>query len=313
MDVLNLLMDTLDSALTYVISPSKRLFVGYLVTALVLAWCIFRRLGSHTSFWAYIFDTQIWFGASARGDYKLIAFNLLFKAILLGQFLMLGFTLADQTSDTLAAVFGPSAIKLNATTTLAAYTFAITVIGDLSVYWIHRACHQIPALWAFHQIHHSAETLTPFTQLRIHPVELLINNFRSLIVFGLLTGGFAYVSAHPIRPVEFLGVNIFTFLFFTCGANLRHSHVPLTYGRRLEHLFISPRQHQIHHSIAPEHHHANYGSKLAVWDWLWGTLIISQAGERLRFGCPGLMRVHTLTTLLFAPFVRRSPPPENGT
>ena len=33
--------------------------------------------------------------------------------------------------------------------------------------------HRVP-LWAFHQVHHSAETMTPFTIFRTHPVEGVI-------------------------------------------------------------------------------------------------------------------------------------------
>lgn len=68
------------------------------------------------------------------------------------------------------------------------------------------------------------------------------------------------------------------------GANLRHSHVPFRYPPLLERIFISPRQHQIHHSKATEHYDKNMGSKLAIWDWLFGTLVISNADDKLKFG-----------------------------
>ena len=71
------------------------------------------------------------------------------------------------------------------------------------------------------------------------------------------------------------------------GANLRHSHVPLSYGRRLEQVLISPLQHQIHHSIAIEHQNRNFGSKFAIWDRMFGTLITAKQVELpLRFGVP---------------------------
>ena len=62
-------------------------------------------------------------------------------------------------------------------------------------------------------------------------------------------------------------------MFF--GANLRHSHVKLKYPSFLEYIFISPHQHQIHHSDNPIHFNKNMGSKLAIWDWLLGTLVLS--------------------------------------
>ncbi len=65
---------------------------------------------------------------------------------------------------------------------------------------------------------------------------------------------------------------------------MRHSHVWLSYGDLLEHLFISPAQHQIHHSRAVEHHGKNYGEVLAIWDWMFGTLYVPNGKEDLDFG-----------------------------
>lgn len=56
------------------------------------------------------------------------------------------------------------------------------------------------------------------------------------------------------------------------GANLRHSHVWISWGPWLEHVFISPAQHQIHHSNDPVHFDRNMGAFLAIWDRLFGTL-----------------------------------------
>ena len=34
--------------------------------------------------------------------------------------------------------------------------------------------HRVPALWEFHKVHHSAEVLTPLTEWRQHPLELML-------------------------------------------------------------------------------------------------------------------------------------------
>ena len=91
--------------------------------------------------------------------------------------------------------------------------------------------HKLPFLWEFHKIHHSATSLNPLTQYRIHPFELIINNIRSILIFGLVTGLFDYLSAHQIDKLVFLGVNVFHFIFLLLGANLRHSHVKLKYPK----------------------------------------------------------------------------------
>ncbi|HCO13495.1 MAG TPA: sterol desaturase, partial [Gemmatimonadetes bacterium] len=231
--------------LEYVLSPEKRLFVGYLVSAALIARWVYRRSGQTNTFLSYLFPRRIWLSSSARVDYQLVVLNSFIKVSLLSAFLVYGLHLASWVDGSLTRYFGPSERSLSLTTTLLTYTVLVTVIGDLSVYWVHRLMHRVPMLWAIHQVHHSAETLTPVTQLRLHPLELVISTARSLLVFGALAGLFRYLSDHQIGLMTFLGVNLFSFFFFSLGANLRHSHVRLRYWHPVEHLFISPLQHQI--------------------------------------------------------------------
>ena len=63
-------------------------------------------------------------------------------------------------------------------------------------------------------------------------------------------------------------------------ANLRHSHVWITYGRIMERLLISPAQHQIHHSKNKVHFDRNFGVVLAIWDGMFGTLEL--AGKKTK-------------------------------
>jgi sterol desaturase/sphingolipid hydroxylase (fatty acid hydroxylase superfamily) len=270
---------------SYVASPDKRLYVGYLCTSAVLALWVFRRTGREGSFFRYLLHRGVWLSRSAKVDYQLVLFNSLFKAALIGQVAAYGLHIAFWTEEALRRWLGPTSLAMDGTTTVLIYTLVMTVIGDLSVYIVHRFMHRSKSLWALHSVHHSAETLSPVTLLRVHPLELVINTLRSLVVFGLLAGLFGYLSRHQVTPVTLLGVNAVTFLFFASGANLRHSHVQLAYWPGLEHLLISPRQHQIHHSSAPEHHHRNFGSKFALWDWMFGTLETSrQVRGPIHFG-----------------------------
>ena len=166
--------------------------------------------------------------------------------------------------------------------------------------------HKIPFLWEFHKVHHSATTLNPMTQYRIHPVELIINNIRGIIVFGLVTGLFDYLSAHSIDKMVFLGVNIFHFIFLLFGSNLRHSHVKLKYPKYLEFIFISPFQHQIHHSRDPKHFNKNLGSKLALWDYIFGTLVLSVSTSKVRFGIPKEnLKYNSFWQNLINPFIKQ--------
>ncbi len=104
------------------------------------------------------------------------------------------------------------------------------------------------------------------------------------------------------------GVYGLSFLWTIAGANLRHSHVWLPYPSWLERVLISPAQHQLHHAVDPQLHHSNYGSALAIWDLLSGTLRLSGRRPRLAFGLPAAQQNHarTVRSVLWHPLVRAS-------
>ena len=283
-------MQTLEEALThslsYFIDPDKRINILYLLSSLILAFYVFKTSKIRGSFWRYIFNKRVWLGRSAVVDYIFFFFNGLLKVLLLGPYIIFGFYIAFYINEYLLQIFGYPEFSLSITKTLVLYTITLTIVNDFFSYFIHYLMHKIPFLWEFHKTHHSATTLNPLTQYRIHPIELIINNVRNILVFGFITGIFDYLSHHQIDKVMFLGVNVFTFLFFFFGANLRHSHVKLKYPKLIEYIFISPFQHQIHHSKKKIHFNKNMGSKFAIWDYLFGTLVLSKSTSRLNFGIP---------------------------
>ncbi len=101
---------------------------------------------------------------------------------------------------------------------------------------------------------------------------------------SFVSGVFLYMTSYPINYITFFGVNILSFIFLIYGSNLRHSHVKLSYFNWIESLIISPFQHQIHHSNNPAHYNKNMGSKLAIWDWMFGTLVKSNEVDKIKFG-----------------------------
>jgi sterol desaturase/sphingolipid hydroxylase (fatty acid hydroxylase superfamily) len=70
-------------------------------------------------------------------------------------------------------------------------------------------------------------------------------------------------------------------------------------------IFISPAHHQVHHSGNPEHFNKNFGSCLAVWDWMFGTLYVPQKQrERLTFGFADNPDAHTVKGELVDPLIK---------
>ena len=163
------------------------------------------------------------------------------------------------------------------------YTLSFFVIEDLSRFLLHRCMHYFPFLWRYHKVHHSATNLTPLTLNRVHPVEMALYYLRGTFVFALVSGSFFFLFSNELTAFDILGVDLLGFLFNILGANLRHSRIWLSFGR-FEKLFISPAQHQIHHSSAPEHQDKNFGTYIALWDRVNGSLVFSGRKKRLRFG-----------------------------
>lgn len=283
-EILDQLVEAIKLPITYLFNPTKRIYGLYLFSSTLLAFFVWYKSKQKTSFFNYLFNRKIWFSNSAIVDYFFIFFNGLIKIFLIAPFLILGLTLSFHVNEILTSYGLNIHLDWPIIPVLILYTLCITIIGDFASYIVHFAMHKWEWLWEFHKIHHSATTLNPITQYRLHPIELIINNAKNILVFGLVTGVFDYLSIHPIQKIYFLGANVFSFIFLFWGANLRHSHVKLKYFSWLENIFISPIQHQIHHSDNPIHFDKNMGAKLAIWDWLFGTLIKSDNIGKLKFG-----------------------------
>ena len=163
-----------------------------------------------------------------------------------------------------------------------AYMIAIILAADLGFFIGHYLAHKLPLLWEFHKVHHSAPVLNPLTNYRFHPVDRITLAIFMGSLTAMVKGGFAV--AYPGGIAEMTAINVGVLLAFNLSANLRHSHVWLSYGWHLGHVFSSPAQHQIHHGSEPRHIDKNFGLMLSLWDWLAGTLYVPRAREEVRFG-----------------------------
>lgn len=296
--------------------PQKRTYAPFLVCACMLAsgvW-LFRVRGKR-SLRGFLFPKQVWLHPSAVFDYRFLFVRSLVRTVLLAPVTVSSFAVAMAVARFLwrNVVIWPDRM-LSDTTIMVLLSLSVFLCEDFARYWQHRLIHRVPALWELHKVHHSAEVLTPLTLNRTHPLEGVLMRGGAALSIGLVTGVFLWLFPGKIRTFQMFGVYGLSFLWGALGSNLRHSHVWLSYGRMLEHVLISPAQHQIHHSSEPHHHDCNFGSALALWDWLWGTLYVTRGREPVRFGLPEAERNHgqsmrsaLLDPLIAAARVRKSP------
>lgn len=281
------LLTALTSPLLIPTDPGRRLFWLFILSALVMASItvsLQQRRFSPTSQCRALFNWRYWFNRSTGTDYALLVGNTLLKGLLLVP--LLGSHLAGTIAvgSWLQAHFGDApSLPLSLAGIAIAYTLIFFVVEDFSRFALHMAMHRVPVLWRLHRTHHSATTLTPITLFRVHPLEMTLYTLRGLVVFSVVSGTFLYFFKGKVSGIDILGVDCLGFLFNALGANLRHSPIFLSFGRA-EKAFISPAQHQLHHSASPEHRDINFGTCLAVWDRLLGSWRSAGKPRPLTFG-----------------------------
>ena len=233
-----------------------------------------------------IFPRHILLHPSSLVDMRLWALNAIVFASAYG---MLGLGLFFWRDAIVAALthgFGPHAPAHWPAWTVLTLATTLQVLAYELAYWFAHYCfHKVPALWEFHKVHHSAEVMTAFTELRQHPVEILA--FMNLIGLstGIVFGAMTYAFGPGVRPFTLLNGNILTMAFLITYGHLRHSHMWIAFTGLAGRILQSPAHHQLHHSANPAHFDKNLGFALAVWDWAFGTLAIpAKTREPIVFG-----------------------------
>ncbi len=249
------------------IDGNERVFWVYLASSLVIALLLtwFQGEAASKTRWKRYFWNQ-----DTRLDFVYFFFNWLVRTVLIAPVILSAQTVAVWTLDALQLIADPLFLPWRYRHIVLAYTVALFLAGDLSRYWLHRLMHRNRWLWLFHKVHHSATALNPLTFYRLHPVESLLFALRHALVAGGITGLFIFYFGARLDIYTIFGSNLLMVCLFEFTSNLRHSHIRLSYGFWLEHVVISPLQHQIHHDR--RHLQTNFGSALALWDWLFGTL-----------------------------------------
>lgn len=271
--------------------PNQRIYVVYIASALALAFAVYlvgrasRRGSMLRGFLGYCFPKAVYAHKSAIVDYKYffinkMSFGILFAPLIVGSSLV-----SASTVDALDFAWGPpdAAVSAGIAATVA-FTGLVVLAFDAGIFGAHYLQHKVPFLWEFHKIHHSASVLTPITVYRMHPVDDLLSGTFIGVLTGAVHGVFAFLYGDGVGAVTILEINVILFAYYVAGYNLRHSHVWLAYPKALSHIFVSPAQHQIHHSKEARHFDRNIGFIFAFWDWMAGTLYVPETHERFDFG-----------------------------
>lgn len=142
--------------------------------------------------------------------------------------------------------------------------FVIT--HDFYIYWFHRWQHSNEVLWRTHEAHHSPKTVDWLSGSRSHSLEILINQtveFAPIILLG----------AAP-------EVAIYKGMISAIWGMFIHSNIDIRLGK-VQYFINGPEMHRWHHSDdGGREFQNNYGTKLAIWDWIFGTAFFPNPDER---------------------------------
>jgi sterol desaturase/sphingolipid hydroxylase (fatty acid hydroxylase superfamily) len=253
-----------------------------------------------------IFPRRIVRADSTKADFGFLLLNIFAIGGLIGWAMLAAGQVGEAVKHGLTATFGaPAATSLPGPVVATVATLALFLAYEVA-YWLdHYTSHKIPFFWAFHKAHHTAEVLTPLTSFRVHPIDTLKFGNISAVIIGAMSGLLAWGFGGQATGYTINGTNLVLIAFIFTLAHLQHSHVWIASTGMWSRILLSPAHHQIHHSDNPIHFDRNFGSALAVWDWMFGTLHAPKAQrENIVFGvgCP-VDRPHSVTGTLITPFI----------
>jgi sterol desaturase/sphingolipid hydroxylase (fatty acid hydroxylase superfamily) len=146
------------------------------------------------------------------------------------------------------------------------------LVADMMQYWTHRAYHEVPFLWKFHAVHHSAKTMDWIAGSRMHVLELI---FTRVCVLGPL-----YVFGFE-KSVMDMYIIIVGF-----QAVFNHANVHLPWGP-LKFLIVTPDFHHWHHSSDDAAIDKNYAAHYAFLDYFFRTAVKTKERFPEKYGVVG--------------------------
>ncbi len=144
------------------------------------------------------------------------------------------------------------------------------VLHDFYVYCLHRLQHAWPLLWRTHEAHHATEEVDWLSGVRSHPLESIM-----------------YVTVE-FAPIIILGaapeVAIYKGAISAIWGMYIHSNLNMRMGK-LQYIFNGPEMHRWHHASNDERAFGrNFGTKLAIWDWIFRTRFLPPNEKANKYG-----------------------------
>lgn len=136
---------------------------------------------------------------------------------------------------------------------------------DFYIYCFHRAQHHNRWLWRIHEAHHSGKDVDWLSGSRSHAVEILINQTIEYAPIVLL-------GAHP-------DVALMKGVLDAVWGMYIHSNIDVRSGA-LQRVLNGPEMHRWHHANEIDQRSVNFATKIAVWDWIFGTAYLPTGKPR---------------------------------
>jgi len=184
----------------------------------------------------------------------------------------------------LDAVVGVSRLQLLAHCPLWLQVTLFVVTHDLYIYWMHRWQHRNRYMWRLHEAHHSPRSVDWLSGSRSHSLEILINQtveFAPIVLLG------ASPEVIPLKGA----------ISAVWGMYI-HANLNVHTGQ-LQRIINGPEMHRWHHAMG-KGMGSNFSTKLAIWDWMFGTAYLPADQRAKDYGVRTWFPKHYVGQTLYA-------------
>ena len=191
-----------------------------------------------------------------------------FALYTIAQSYVLGIVIFSIVIARLDAAGGFSRLQLLARWPLWLQVTFFVVTHDFYIYWMHRWQHRNRYMWRLHEAHHSPSSVDWLSGSRSHCLEILINQtveFAPIVLLG------ASPEVIPLKGA------ISAVWGMYIHANLNVHTGPL------QRIINGPEMHRWHHTMG-KGMRSNFSTKLAIWDWMFGTAYFPSSRRATEYG-----------------------------